>query len=73
MNSWKLTVFGFSILWALIWIGWNVDIYLVDEVLVFPFVELALAIPIIVGTIWVLANKFINSLRGKTDNQGRQK
>ena len=73
MNSWKLTVFGFSILWALIWIGWTVDIYLVDEVLVFPFVELALAIPIIVGTIWVLVYKLMNSLRGKISNQNGQK
>jgi hypothetical protein len=68
MNSWKLTVFGFSILWALIWIGWTVDIYLVDEVLVFPFVELALAIPIVIVTIWVLVNRIMNSLRRKTDN-----
>lgn len=69
MNSWKQLGIGFSAVWILLWVGWTVDIYLSDDILIMPFVELALGIPLMAGLLGMLTAKTLRLLqRKKPDN-----
>lgn len=62
MNGWQRMGLGFSALWVLFWLGWTVDIYLTDDILPIPFVELALAIPLLGSLAGVLVARILNAL-----------
>jgi hypothetical protein len=72
MKGWKWIGGGFAVLWSLFWIGWTADIYLADDVFVFPFVELALGIPLLGGLIAALIAKILRPLRAKTKHPNGQ-
>lgn len=58
MNSWKPITIVLTAAWLLFWVGWTVDIYLDEDVVVMPFVELAILIPLLA----VLAGAFFGKM-----------
>ncbi len=68
MNSWQRMGLGFSALWA--WLGWTMDIYLTGDILPIPFIELALAVPLLGGLDGALAARMLNAQRLATAKPG---
>lgn len=62
MNGWKRVVAIFSGLWGLFWLAWTLDVYVENDLLVFPFVELALFVPLGLAGVCALAAKAMNSM-----------